>query len=203
MPVKRLPPNPNLDHLKYQAKDLLREHAARLLGAAQRLREFHPRFRNATDVEIFAEELKLSDAQMAIARESGYPSWARLKRHIEKPTLTDNMALPHHERIEDPTFRRAVDLVDAGDVADLREYLKKHPKLTRQRLVFEGMNYFHNPTLLEFVPENPIRHGKLPKNIVEVAETIIAAGVEKEELETTMALAATGSVAWHAGRTFH
>ena len=47
MPVKRLPSNPNLDHLKYQAKDLLKPHAARDPGAAQRIREFHPRFRKA------------------------------------------------------------------------------------------------------------------------------------------------------------
>ncbi len=84
MPVRRLPSNPNLDHLKYQAKDLLKEHAARDVGAAQRIREFHPRFNRATDAEIFAAQLKLSDAQLTIARESGFPSWARLKRHIEK-----------------------------------------------------------------------------------------------------------------------
>ena len=35
--------------------------------------------------------LRLSDAQLAIARESGFPSWARLKRHIEKPTLSDQL----------------------------------------------------------------------------------------------------------------
>ena len=124
MPVRRLPSNPDLDHLKYQAKDLLKEHAARDRGAAQRLREFHPRFHRATDAEIFAAQLKVSDAQLTIARESGFPSWARLKRHIETPTLTDQLNLPHHERIEDPIFRRAVDLIDAGDVAGLRGYLE-------------------------------------------------------------------------------
>jgi hypothetical protein len=127
MPVRRLPSNPNLNHLKYQAKDLLKEHAASDLGAAQRIREFHPRFHRATDAEIFGAHLKLSDAQLTIARESGFQSWARLKRHIEKPTLTDQLDMPHHERIEDPVFRRAVGLIDAGDVAGLRGYLKQHP----------------------------------------------------------------------------
>ncbi len=149
MPVRRLPSNPNLDHLKYQAKDLLKERASRNAGAAQRVREFHPRFRRATDAEIFAAHLKLNDSQLTIARESGFPSWARLKRHIEKPTLTDQLNLPHHERIEDPVFRRAVDLIDAGDVAGLRGYLKQHLKLVRQHVAFEGWNFFHNPTLLE------------------------------------------------------
>ncbi len=194
MPVRRLPSNPNLDHLKYQAKDLLKEHAAGDAGAAQRLREFHPRFHRATDEDIFAAHLKLSDAQLTIARESGFPSWARLKRHIEKPTLTDQLNLPHHERIEDAIFRRAVDLIDAGDVAGLRAYLKQHPKLVHQHVAFEGWNYFHNPTLLEFVAENPVRHGKLPKNIVEVAQVILEAGAEKSALNETLMLVATGSV---------
>ena len=107
MPVRRLPSNPNLNHLKYQAKDLLKEHSARTPGSAQRLREFHPRFSRAADAEIFAAQFKLSDAELAIARESGSPSWARLKAHIEKPTLADQLDLPHHQRIEDATFRHA------------------------------------------------------------------------------------------------
>src|SRR6516164_3317188 len=93
MPVRRLPSKPNLDHLKYQAKDLLRDHKARSLEAAQRIREFHPRLSKASDVEIFDTPLRLSDAQLTIAREAGFPSWARLKRHIEKPTLSDQLDL--------------------------------------------------------------------------------------------------------------
>src|SRR5450756_1436002 len=101
MPVRRLPSNPNLDHLKHQAKDLLKQHAAHSPAAAQRLREFHPSFNGVTDATIFAAPLTLSAAQLAVARESGFPSWTRLKRHLEKPTLTDQLNLPHHERIED------------------------------------------------------------------------------------------------------
>jgi len=194
MPVRALPPNPNLDHLKYQAKDLRKAQAARSPEAAQRLREFHPRFTRATDAAIFDARLSLSDAQLAIARESGFPSWARLKRHIEKPTLSDHLNLPHHERIEDATFRRAVDLLDAGDAAGLRAYLNQHPNLVRQRVVFEGGNYFRNPTLLEFAAENPVRRGKLPHNILEVVKVILSAGVEPSALNETLMLVSTGSV---------
>jgi len=194
MPVRALPSKSNLDHLKYQAKDLLRDHARRDLGAAQRIREFHPRFAGATDAEIFKAHLRLSDGQLAIARESGFPSWARLKRHIEKPTLSDQLKLPHHERIEDATFRRSVDLLDAGNVTGLRAHLRQHPNLARQRIVFEGGNYFENPTLLEFIAENPIRHSKLPGNIVEVTRVILDAGVEQSPLQQTLGLVVTGSV---------
>jgi len=199
MPVKRLPENPSLVHLKYQAKDLLKEHAARDPRAAQRIREFHPEFQKAADAEIFAAKLSLSDAQLTIAREHGFPTWPRLKRHIEKPTLADQLRLPHHERIEDPRFRRAVELLDAGDVAGLRTHLAKHPELSRQHVVFEGGNYFRNPTLLEFVAENPVRRGNLPKNVVEVARTIIDAGVDPAALDETLMLVATGMVPRQCG----
>jgi hypothetical protein len=194
MPVRRLPSRPDLDHLKYQAKDLRKAHAARNPEAAQRLREFHPRFRRAADANIFDSPLSLTDAQLAIARECGFPSWSRLKKHIEKPALADQLNLPHHERIEDAAFRRAVDLLDAGDVKGLRDHLKLHPSLTHQHAIFEGGNYFQNPTLLEFVAENPVRHDTLPANIVDVARVILDAGVESSAVNETLMLVATGRV---------
>ena len=199
MTVKPLPSSPNLDHLKHQAKNLLKARAAHEPQAAQRIREFLPRWSRATDAEIFAARLKLSDAQLAIAREHGFPSWARLKRRIENPTPADRLDLPHHQRIEDPLFRRAVDLLDSGDAAALAAHLKKHPALARRRVLFEGGNYFRNPSLLEFIAENPVRRGKLPENIIEVAEVILAAGVEQSALDGALGLVATGRVPRECG----
>ena len=194
MPVRHLPSNPNLDHLKHQAKDLLKERTAHTPGVPQRIREFHPRFRRATDAEIFDAQLSLSDAQLTIAREYGFPSWARLKRHIEKPTLADRLDLPHQQRIENATFRHAVELLDTGDVAGLRAHLNQHPNLVYQHIVFEGGNYFRDPTLLEFVAENPVRHGTLPANIVEVTKVILDAGPSQSAQNETLMLVSTGSV---------
>jgi hypothetical protein len=199
MPVRPLPTNPNLDHLKYQAKDLLKAHAAQDRGAAQIIREFHPRFAKSSDSEIFAAHLKLGDAQLIIARESGFPSWPRLKRQIEKPTLATRTTLPFQERIEDPIFRRAVDRLDAGDGEGLRALMQQHPKLAQQRVVFEGGNYFRDPTLLEFVAENPTRHGKLPANIVAVTKVILDAGTTQMALDETLVLVASSSVARESG----
>lgn len=199
MPVRALPSNPNLEHLKYQAKDLLKGHASHDVSAAQRIREFHPRWAKASDAEIFAAAFRLSDAQLAIAREYGFASWARLKRRVEKPRLSDDVNLPHQERIEDADFRRGVELIDAGDVEGLRVHLKKHPKLSRQRVEFEGGNYFRNPTLLEFVAENPIRRGQLPSNIFEITEVILDAGVDQSALDETLMLVATGRVPRECG----
>lgn len=199
MPVKRLPANPSLDHLKHQAKDVLRGHAARNAEVAQRIREFHPRLKRASDAEIFAAELKLTDAQLTIARQSGFQSWARLTAHLAARPSAQRSKLPHHERIEDPVFHRAVELLDAGDAAGLRAYLSEHPKLARQRVVFEGSNYFQKPSLLEFVAENPIRHRKLPANIVEVAKVILDAGAEQGAIDEALGLVSTGCVARECG----
>jgi ankyrin repeat protein len=194
MPTRVLPPNPNLDHLKHQAKDLLRAHAAADRAVAQRIREFHPLFREAADREIFEAQLSLSDAQLAIAREYGFPSWTRLKRRIEHPTAVDDVSRPHHERIEDPVFRRAVDLADAGDVETQRAHLAQHRQLVNQQVTFEGGNYFRNPTLLEFTAENPVRHRKLPKNIIDVMKVILDAGANVSSRKETLALVCSGCV---------
>ncbi|HXP10992.1 MAG TPA: ankyrin repeat domain-containing protein [Acidobacteriaceae bacterium] len=192
MPTKQLPANPSLAHLKHQAKDLIREHTSREPSSAQRLREFHPSLRLATDHEIFSTRLTLGDAQLAIAREYGFASWTRIKHHIERPDLSDNLALPHHERIDDAVFRQAVNLIDAGDVSGLSRLLQANPNLIHQRVLFEGGNYFRNPGLLEFIAENPVRHGTLPPNIIAVAVILLEAGPEQRFVNDTLGLVVSG-----------
>jgi len=120
---------------------------------------------------------------------------------VEKPAPADDLSLPYQERIQDPAFRRAVDLLDAGDVEGLRAHLRAHPDLVHQRVVFEGGNYFQNPSLLELVAENPIRHGKLPANIVEVTKLILDAGAknDKAALDETFGLVCSGRVPRECG----
>lgn len=199
MPVKPLPSHPDLNHLKYQAKDMLKGHAARDLAVAQRIREFHPRLAGATDAEIFDAPLTLSQAHLTIARERGFPSWARLKAHVEKPLRVNDPTLPQHERIHDADFRSAVDLIDQGDATGLRDHLRQNPALAHRRVTFEGGNYFRNPSLLEFVAENPIRHGRLPANIAEVARVILEAGAEPAARNETLGLVATGRIPRECG----
>jgi hypothetical protein len=189
MPTKRLPQHANIDHLKYQARDLLSAYAARDPQAAQRIREFLPKFSKLPDAAIFDTSLKLTDAQLMIAREYGFQSWARLRQHLEKPA---DRTLPLE-------FGQAVALIDAGDTEGLRVLLKKHPTLTQQHVTFEGTNYFRNPTLLEFTAENPIRNGTLPANIVEVAEILIAAGAPLPAIHETLGLVCSGRVPRECG----
>ncbi|HET6275576.1 MAG TPA: ankyrin repeat domain-containing protein [Candidatus Cybelea sp.] len=200
MLTRQLPSHPSLPQLKQQAKDLLRDQRAHLPHAAQRMREFHPRFRKASDGAIFDAVLKLSDAQLAIAREYGFASWPRLKSYVEKPTRED-FKLPAHERVADAAFRRAIELLDAGDAHGLRAHLQANPRLARERVQLEGGNYFREPALIEFIAENPTRRGSLPANAPEIARVILDAGGkgDRASLDSALALVASSDVAWESG----
>jgi hypothetical protein len=200
MPTKRLPSRPNRDQLRRQAKELLTEQRAGTLQACQRIREFHPRYAGAADDSIKAATFALSDGQLTIAREYGFASWARLRAFVGEGNPSD-LERPHHERITDRRFRQAVDLLDDGDVDGLRRLLGDVPSLATQRVSFEGGNYFREPSLLEFVAENPVRHDGLPPNIVEVARAILDAGArfDRGSVESTLGLVSSGRVARECG----
>src|SRR4051794_23780185 len=114
MPTKSLPPGADIELLKVQATELLDHCRAGTHESGQRIREFHPRFNRAGGAAIDAATLTLSDAQLALAREYGFATWARLRNHLteaDRPKLDR----PHQERIDDPVFRRALELLDDGD----------------------------------------------------------------------------------------
>lgn len=73
----------NLDHLRKQAKELLRSYRANQPDAFERLRKFLPAARSKTDSALSAANLRLHDAQSCIAREYGYASWIELKDAVE------------------------------------------------------------------------------------------------------------------------
>src|SRR5688572_21901236 len=105
---KSLPSRPNLEQLKNQAKDLLKQFLADEPAAVARVREFHPDFGNLppeswkqpltpslspSDGErvsagrVRGRSFRLHDAQLIIAREYGFASWTRLKEHVESILL--------------------------------------------------------------------------------------------------------------------
>lgn len=200
MPTKRLPAAADISHLKHQAKDLLSDFRAHKLSAFQRIREFSPKHAGQPDALLAAQTFTLSDAFWTIAREYGYASWPRLKQVVAEQCGQDG-TLIHNERIEDHALRQALDFLDEGNVAFLKQHLADHPGLVHQKVRFEGDNYFTEPTLIEFIAENPIRQGKLPGNITEIAKVILQAGARENQtsLNETLMLVASGRVAREAG----
>lgn len=200
MPVKQLPPDADINHLKHQAKDLLKSVRSADAGALQRVREFHPQFAGKPDEELRTIRFTLSDAQLTIGREYGFSSWPRLREAVAE-SMGVELQLPHHERIDDATFRRAVDLIDEGNVEELRKLVTESPELLQQTVSFEGGNYFSKPTLLEFIAENPIRNNRLPKNIVEVTRYLLESGADKNQhsVGMTLSLVCSGNVVREQG----
>lgn len=72
--MSHLPENPNLDHLRSQARTLLRQFRAADADALALLREHHPRPH---------DPLRLADAQLVVARSYGFPTWPALRRHMD------------------------------------------------------------------------------------------------------------------------
>jgi hypothetical protein len=92
-----LPKRPHIDVPKRLARELLKLYRASDAEALERIRRAHPKFKKAESAsKIFdakdspgaAAEFKLSDAQLVIAREYGYRSWAQLKERIDGNTAT-------------------------------------------------------------------------------------------------------------------
>lgn len=81
-PVVQPPPNPNFQYLKKRAKHLLREHRERNPAAFRRIKDFLPRLAEGSEDEIAHAKFTLQDAQLVVARETGYTTWANMKRQL-------------------------------------------------------------------------------------------------------------------------
>ena len=107
--------------------------------------------------------------------------------------------------ITDPLFRRALEALDAGEADMLAQLLDGHPGVVRQRLDTPAEGYFRHPFLLCFIADNPIRRGRLPENIVAMADIIIrairreAADTLQEQLDYAVGLVATGRIPRECG----
>src|SRR5262245_9630312 len=82
MLANSLPPNPSMEQLRKQAKeirDLIRTGQLKFIKLA---RELHPRW---AEVSLTATEwagFTLADAQLVVARSHGFSSWRRLREHV-------------------------------------------------------------------------------------------------------------------------
>ena len=118
-----LPARPSLEQLKKRAKELLRGVRASNPAAIARLRAHLSRA---------AADATLADAQLAIAREHGFASWAKLKRHvqaIERPGDFDEHIWGH----DTWTFLVAV---YEGREDVVREMLRADPTLARAEYAY-------------------------------------------------------------------
>jgi len=125
MPLRELPSRPNVEHLKNQARTLLRQ-----AGDPPAKARF-------AAVGVISDKPKLADALHVIAREYGFDTWPALKLHVD---------LAAEDAVEALTAA-----VRANSAPAVREVLKRHPSL-RSSIDEPLPNYgFASPALLSAV----------------------------------------------------
>ncbi|HUB45302.1 MAG TPA: hypothetical protein VMB73_09990 [Acetobacteraceae bacterium] len=82
-----LPDQANLEHLKKQAKDLLRLHRSGDPGGIARFGRHLPSAAKLPPGEVAAQPFRLHDAQSCLAREYGFVSWPELTAYVEAQSL--------------------------------------------------------------------------------------------------------------------
>jgi len=110
---RRLPARPHLDVPRRHARELLAQWRARSPDALDRIRAAHPAYRAADATALSAAAFRLADAQLVIAREYSFASWAELKQRIAG----------------DPTSAALEAALRAGDRDRVVEQLRAHPQL--------------------------------------------------------------------------
>jgi hypothetical protein len=118
---RALPPNPSLEQLKHQAKDLLQDSRHLNLQALLRIEQYLPNRSGAA---------RLADTQLVIAREYGFASWPKLKHHVEALSAQQVVALeqaaivprgetPYRQRIRQLADR----MLESAASGDIRQVL--------------------------------------------------------------------------------
>lgn len=81
--MSQFPASPDLEHLRKQAKRLLRAARSGTTDALERFAARLPAVRDLPIAALAQRPLRLHDAQSVIAREHGFRSWTELKRYVE------------------------------------------------------------------------------------------------------------------------
>lgn len=189
MSHRALPKYPDIDHLKRQAKALLRDAKAADAAALMRLRVL-PAFTRASSDELAQASFALHDAQSVIAREYGFPSWKALNQHIEELTLDPDSAVREFlEAATDGRTERAARLLKLypaiaganfhaalilGDSRRVRHWLAEQPRLAHEA----GGPRKWQP--LHYVCYNALGHGSIADSdgVVDIAQRLLELGVD-------------------------
>jgi len=146
--LKPLPPRPNLQQFRKQAKELLKAHRRGNPEAISRLQAFLPRLQGASEAAVRAADVPLHEAQWAIAREHGFGSWPRFKRYLESRPSPPSAPEARPERFFDVAAMSRSELAYyEGRVASLlRGHQEQDPDAISQ-LKWHLPGYRQRPTL--------------------------------------------------------
>src|SRR5215469_6597249 len=174
-----LPARPNLDQLRHQARDLVR--AARAGDVAARKR-----------IEAVSDRLTLAAAQLVVARDHGFSSWARLKEEVDARTMDlarkvevfleasvrdwtgrAGRLLAATPEIADYSFATAVVL---GDADRVREEIQRDPAAATRADLRSGWTALHAVCASRWHRLDPAR----ADGLLAVARLLLDAGASVE-----------------------
>jgi len=133
MAAAALPQDPDLDQLRNRARELQRAVRAGDETAVARVTRWHPQAPPR-------EEFRLTAAQLVLAREHGFTSWARLRRYVQIVTAgswTPGKLPPADEPLPDRFLRLACLTYSDDQPADriaAAQMLAEHPDLPSRNL---------------------------------------------------------------------
>ncbi len=182
MPSEALPPRPSLDQLRRRAKELRDAARSGDPAALGRIAAHTPAARAGT--------VTLAGAQLAIAREHGYPSWPRLVAEVQARTAQRGQQVEEFlvASIRDWTGRAARMLardpwiagydvrtaVILGDAARVREMLARDPGLATRPDERTGWTALHTVCASRWHRLDPAR----ADGLTEVARLLLEAGAD-------------------------
>ncbi|MCM3872861.1 MAG: ankyrin repeat domain-containing protein [Pyrinomonadaceae bacterium] len=111
MSDRHLPVRPDLDQLKHQAKDLLRSIRRGDPSALEEFNRYHP-------TPVAADNVRLADAQLALARSYEAPSWPRLVQAC-----------------------KIIDAIWRDDLDAVRQLVMKNPNLLHENAGIRNSNW--------------------------------------------------------------
>lgn len=127
--VRPLPDTPSLNSLKSQAKQLFSRQRKGEAESCRRFMSSHPDWIDASETDVQAGKISLSDAQLVIDREYGFESWPKLKHHVEDAV---------------PQVRGVLSEVPDRIVDEHRQSLERRhlpfAELLRRTLIFQGFS---------------------------------------------------------------
>jgi hypothetical protein len=134
---------PNLEQIKKQAKEFLKSVRAAEPPALERLRAKHPEFSSASAADLI--RVRLADAQLVVAREYGFTTWAKLKARVGQ--VSAELEVLRNAAIEAVNPVGWADMESQPDFparrARLEELLRLHPTLPRMKVDSHGFTLLH------------------------------------------------------------
>lgn len=209
MDVRPVPFRSPLSAYEDQAITLLAGHRAADSAAINLFHHKHPRFLDEKikwrpkfipDSEIRDAALSIEDARLTIARYYDFLDWPSLAAHVEAVSKPGAVF----------EFESAIEAVINGDLAALKEALRRDPAIIRARssrvCCFDPP--VHRATLLHYVAANGVEgyRQRTPLEAVEITRTLLQAGAEPDALAdmygadcTTMSMLVSSSHPANAG----